>query len=139
VVPSVKAVTRAPVPIKSPAPFGGGVSARVMKVADQKQTDQGPGVIAGAPSVAFTLKFTNNSGKSISVNTVNVTATYGHDAPAPPANLSSDRPLHSLIKPGATATGVYAFVIPKANRGKVSLAVWYAQGKPTVVFSGSVS
>lgn len=139
VVPSVQVRTMPPVPISAPAAFGGGVSARVTKVADQKQTDQGPGVIAGAPAVAFTLEFTNHSGKPISVNTVNVTATYGHGAPAVPANLSSNRPLRNDIKSGGTATGVYAFVIPRADRAKVSLAVWYAQGKPTVVFSGAVS
>lgn len=139
VVPAVKTRTLPPVPIHSTAAFGGGVSARVTRVAEQKQTDQGPGVIAGAPAVAFTLRFANNSEKSISVNTVNVTATYGHSSPAVPANMSSNQPLRNDIKPGATATGVYAFVIPRADREKVALAVWYAQGKPTVVFSGSVS
>lgn len=139
VVPSVNTRTLPPVPMSSPAAFGGGVSARVTKAVDQKQTDQGPGVIARARAVAFTLRFTNHSGKPISVNTVNVTATYGHGSPAVPANLSSNEPLHNHIRPGGTATGVYAFVIPKANRGRVSLAVWYAQDKPTVVFSGSVS
>lgn len=139
VVPSVKTRTLPPVPINSPAAFGGGVSARVTKVADQKQTDQGPGVVAGAPAVAFTLEFTNNSGKPISVNTVNVTATYGHGSPAVPANQSSNEPLRNDVKAGGTAKGVYAFVIPKADRARVALAVWYAQGKPTVVFSGAVS
>jgi hypothetical protein len=127
------------VPITSPAAFGGGVSARVTKVADQTQTDQGRGVITGAPAVAFTVQFSNHSNKPVSVNTVNVTATYGNGTPAVPANVSSNQPLRNDLKPGGTASGVYAFAIPKSDRHKVSLMVWYAQGQPTVVFSGPVA
>ena len=139
VVPSIAISTRPAVPFASTGDFGGGVTVKVTKMADQTSSDSGPGTIKGQPAVAFTLAFTNKSGRTISVNTVNVTATYGSaHTPASPANSSSNTPLSGQVKPGDTATGVYAFAIPKADRDDVSLQLWYAQGQPVVVISGAV-
>lgn len=140
VVPSAAVTTKPAVPFSSAASFGGGVSVKVTKIADQTSSDTGPGTIKGEPAVAFTLSFRNDSGAAISVNTVNVTATYGSsDTPASSANSSSNAPFAGTVKPGGTATGVYAFAIPKNARGDVTLQLWYAQGKPVVVISGTVS
>ncbi len=140
VIPSVAVSTKAPVSFSEPGDFGGGVTVKVVKTADQTSTDTGPGSIQGQAVVAFTLEFTNRSSQPLPVNTVNVTATYGKaQTPASPANASTDTPLSGTIKPGASATGVYAFAIPKSARADVSLQLWYAQGKPVVVFAGTVS
>lgn len=127
-------------PFSSPGNFGDGVSVTVTKIVDQTSSDTGPGTIQGQPAVAFTLSFRNGSKAPISVNSVNVTATYGSaDTPASPANSSSNVPLSGTVKPAGTASGVYAFAIPKSARAAVTLQLWYAQGKPVVVISGRVS
>jgi hypothetical protein len=134
----VKVTTLAPVPITAPADFGGGVSVKVTKIADQSVTDTGPGSIKGQPAVAFTIQLSNQSKTTVSVNTVNVTAGYGNGSPASPVNESTNPPFKGEVKPGSTALGVYAFAIPTTERDKVSISLWYAQGQPTVVFSGPV-
>lgn len=139
-VPSVAISTKPAVPFSAPGDFGGGVTVKVTKSTDQTSSDTGPGSIKGQAAVAFTLAFTNGSGQVVPVDTVNVTASYGSaNTPASPVNASTNSPLSGRIKPGATATGVYAFAIPKDERTDVTLQLWYAQGKPVVVFSGSVS
>lgn len=139
VVPSLPEKTLPPVPLTAVANFGGGVSIKVTQIANQTSSDTGPGTIKGQAAVAFTLQLRNESKTTVSVNTVNVTAGYGAGTPASPVNLSSNPPFKGQVKPGGMATGVYAFAIPTTDRSHVSLTLWYAQGKPTVVFSGSAA
>jgi hypothetical protein len=135
-VPSVHATTLAPVALRATAQFGGGVSAQVAQIADQKVSDTGPGNIVGQPAVAFTIEIRNQSKNNVSLSTVNVTATYGSGTPASPANSASNSAFKGSVKPGGLAKGTYAFAIPTKDRDRVAVSIWYTQGKPTVVFSG---
>lgn len=139
VVPTHPAApTKSPVPIHSMAPFGGGVSARIVHVAHGTSSGNGPGEIAGQPQVTLTVVIKNGSPKSVPVDTVQVTATYANHQPAVPSNDENDRPLAGELKPGRSTTGTYSFVIPTAEQKQVTVAIWYRQDKPTLLFQGSV-
>ncbi len=91
----------------------------------------------GQPVVTFTLQLRNSSSTPISTNTVQVQVTYGAGhVPAVPANHATTTPFSGTLKPGDSATGTYAFAIPTNQQNDVTVAVWYAQGKPTVLLTG---
>jgi hypothetical protein len=134
------ATTLPATPIKATADFGSGVSAHVTKIADEKVTDTGPGIISGVPAAAFTIQLVNDSKATVSLSNVQVTASYGSDeTPASEANLSKARGFKGSMAPGATATGTYSFAIPTTDRSNVQVSIWYAPGQPTVLFTGAAS
>jgi hypothetical protein len=137
-VPSAKSATASPVPLSSPAALPGDITLRVTDTKTGKVSGQGPGVINGAAQVAFTLEFKNSSSRPFNMNTVEVNVTYGTaDTPAA-AVPSASKPFHGTLRPGATASAVYAFAIPTSEQDDVALTAWYKQGQPTVLFQGSV-
>jgi hypothetical protein len=139
-VPAVPVRTRPPVPPASVATFGGGVSARITKVASVKSAGTGPGEIRGAASVALTLTVTNGSARSLSLDTVAVSATYGADqTPASPSSGPPSAPFHGTVAARASASGIYVFEIPQNARGNVSVSISYTASAPTVFFQGALA
>jgi hypothetical protein len=113
------------------------MTARIVHLAHGKVTDKGPGVIVG-PAVTFTIELRNRGDAPVDVNTVQVTATYGtNKTPAVMTNQASTKPFTGTLAAGASERGTYAFAIPTAGQGHVTVTVWYAQGKPTVAFVGN--
>jgi hypothetical protein len=130
--------TAAPVPLASPAALPGNVTLQITNTAVGKVTGSGPGVIAGAAQVAFTLQFVNSSSRPFSIDTVQVNATYGSSStPAVPV-AAATKAFHGTLQSGASASAVYAFAIPASGRDDVAVTAWYAQGAPTVLFRGAV-
>jgi hypothetical protein len=137
-VPTLPGTTEPPTPLKSTATFGGGVSVHVTNIDYGTVTGSGPGVISGQPAVTFTLQITNDSPATIKIDTVQVNVTYGPDStPAVPSNAQSTQPFSGSLAAGKSATGTYAFSIPVPEQNDVSMTVWYNQGQPTVVLTGS--
>jgi hypothetical protein len=100
-----------PVPIGTPADFGGNVLVRVTQVTPVQLEGQGPGTTAG-PGVDVTVEVRNLSGSPFDLLGVAVTATYDDGTPAVPVPMASGPPLRGSVAPGSTATGQYAFRLP---------------------------
>lgn len=137
VVP-VPLVTLPATPLTATGRFGTGVAVRVLHIAYGTVTGSGPGVLSGRPTVTFTLAITNGSPAPISIDTVQVNASYGSTAtPAVAACCGDAQPFGGSLAAGRTATAAYAFAIPVPQQRDVELSVWYGQGVPTVVLTGS--
>ncbi len=137
-VPAVVTETKAAVAMTAASAFGHRVTARIVGHTAGTTVAHGPGQIAGAPSVSFTISIENGDDKPVPLDGVTVTASYGPSAL--PATLSDDSAtFHGPLRAGATATGTYTFDIPVEERRAVTLTVSYLPSEPTVVFTGSVA
>lgn len=136
-IPAVGVRTLPARPLTAQVPFGTGVSVRVTRITHGTVTDTGPGALTGRPTVVFHLELANGSPKTVLVNTVQVTASYGNsDTPAVPANGTTE-PFAGSLAAGKSTSGSYAFAVPVAGRERVDLTVSYRQGVPTVLLRGS--
>lgn len=133
-VPSVQAPVLAPLPVGRAARVGRGVSVRLDEIASTRVRAHGVGEVAG-PALAFTLVLRNASDKPVDLGSVNVTASRG-GVPAVPTAEAPTRPLAGFLAPGASRTGVYAFVAPRTGARSLRLEVTHASGQPVAVFTG---
>jgi hypothetical protein len=137
-VASVPLVTAPPTALHATATFGDGVTVHLTNITYDVVSGTGPGVIVGQPAVTFALQITNSSSTAISLDNVQVDVTYGTDAtPGVPANQGDTKPFSGSLATSKSASGTYEFSIPTDQQKNVSLTVWYAQGKPTVLLTGS--
>jgi hypothetical protein len=100
-----------------------GVAVRVTKITNVQVEATGPGDIAG-PGVAVHLTVTNSSTTTVDLDGFTVTASYGSkDRPASPGGTGTDSPLSGPLKPGAKASGVYVYTVPRAQADTVQIQV----------------
>jgi hypothetical protein len=129
--------TKDPVPLDESADFGTGLSIELTKIQSVKGEAKMPGEIAG-PALKVTLRATNDSKKSVSLDTVVVAVSYGEDR-TPAIELSDGRrPLKGNLKAGDAKNGVYVYNVPTDQRDDVRVEVSYTGEAPTVAFEGSV-
>jgi hypothetical protein len=131
--------THKPVPIKTAAPFGDGVTAKIVGVVPVQSVAQGPGEISG-PAIKVTISLKNGTKDAISVNQVTINVSYGKQA-SPASDIQGDpaaKPFHGTVGIGAIVRGTYVFDVPKNQRSDVSISVSYEALSPIVVFAGAV-
>jgi hypothetical protein len=127
-----------PVPIDQPATISPGLAAEITKFEAVQGVAKTPGERSG-PSVRITVTITNNTSKSVPLDTVNVTAYYGQEqTPAPELSSPGGSPLPASLAPGKTAAGVYIFRIAKDDRGHVRVEVDYSVDVQPLIFEGAV-
>lgn len=131
-------VTRPPVPIAAAATVGPGVTATVITIEPVTATAALPGEIAG-PAVRLTLAFQNSGSSPIDLGNVTVDLQDASASSATPLSGNGSAPFSGTAAPGASATGVYVFSLPAADRVGVSLYVTSNADLPVVVFTGDVS
>lgn len=132
-----KVVTRPAVPVNRPAEVERDLTVRIERTEAIEAKAILPGEVAG-PAVVIDLVADNKTSAPVDLSTVVVECT---DASGAPCNrISSDpaAPFAGSVAAGATATGRYVFVIPKDQRGSVSLVVTLTGDRPVVVFRGKV-
>ena len=96
----------------------------------------GPGEIGG-PSVRFTIRITNTTGKTFNLTNTVVNAYYGTSStPAVQLQQPGGKDFPTSVKTGASATGVFVFNIPKAQRAHVEVTVDTAVQNPVIAFKG---
>lgn len=133
-VPARARPTLPPVPVETPASFGGGVRARLAGIDPITVAGQGPGEVDG-PGVAVRVELTNGSRRAVSLDSATMSASYdGQEAAA--AGNDPAKPLAGRLAPGASTTGVYVFLVPVA-RTAVTYVLSYAPDQPVVVFTDS--
>lgn len=113
------------------------LKASVEKMEAVKGTADGPGEVGG-PSVRFTIKITNTTGKTYSLSNTVVNAYYGSaQSPAIPLRSPGGTNFPTSVKDGGSAAGVYLFNIPKASRGNVRVTLDTDVQNPVIAFDGA--
>jgi hypothetical protein len=97
----------------------------------------GPGEFSG-PALAVTVEITNTSSAPVSLNTVAVNL-YGGTARAATLKDGATAPFSGALAPGKTASAVYSFSVPVAQRKAVTMTVGVSAATGRAVFSGPVS
>lgn len=141
---SSEATAAAPAPqptktaeIAKPAVIVKALTAKVTDQAAVAGTAQGPGEIAG-PSVQFTIRISNTTGKTVDLASAVVNAYYGTDRT--PASQLEEPGGHSFpesVKDGDSATGVFVFTIPSSQRGTVLVTLDTSVANAVVAFKGA--
>jgi hypothetical protein len=125
------------VDLSEAAQVGNGVTARITRLEAIDGTGKGPGNIAG-PALRVTVRITNGTADTLSLDGVAVDMTHGADAlPASPLDDPSADPFTGVVQPGASADGVYVFTVPADDRDAITVTVGYQAGAPFMVFTGS--
>lgn len=140
---SAKAPSASPAPqptktasIARPATIVKALTAKVTKRAAVAGKAQGPGEIAG-PAVQFTIRITNTTGSTVDLRSAVVNAYFGaDDTPATQLEEPGGQPFPDSVRDGATATGVFVFTIPVAQRGSVSVTLDTSVANAVVAFKG---
>lgn len=123
--------------ISSPAPIAKSLTASVTKLEAVQGTASGPGEIAG-PSVRFTVRISNATGKSVSLANTVVNVYAGKDqSPAVELSGPGAKDLPASVASGSTATGVFVFNIPKSDRSQIVVTVDTSTANPVLAFKGS--
>lgn len=123
--------------ISSAAPIVKELTAEVTKMEAVQGKATGPGEIAG-PSVRFTITIKNSTAKKVDLSSTVVNAYAGSDsAPAIPLQGPGGKPFPSSVAAGSSATGVFVFNIPRADRGHVEVTVDTSVRNPVVAFKGA--
>jgi hypothetical protein len=113
------------------------LTATVVKMEAVTGTAEGPGEIGG-PSVRFTIRIANTTGKPFLLSNTVVNAYYGTDAtPAVQLHQPGGRDFPASVQNGASATGVFIFNLPTSARGDVRVTVDTSVRNPVVAFQGT--
>ena len=148
-VPKVKRVGQPNTPsVSAPAAkftgavkYPDGVSLVITKAEKGIETGHGPGVMAGREYVRFTVKLTNGSAKAVNLDQVVVTTTYGttKQLAAPVYTESAGTyDFTGSVKPGATATALYAFAVPTKQLNRVAMVVDFDGLHTSATYTGAV-
>jgi len=128
-----------PEPFDRPVTYPDGVRLAVTGIDQGRVSGQGPGVLAG-PKTTFHLRFTNGSGRAISLDQVVPTAEFGSPARlARPVYDDRTQDFGTTVRPGATATATYAFSIPEADLSHVVIHLDFDGRHVAATFRGSAT
>ena len=119
--------------ITKAAQLDNGVKIRVLSTKVAKVKPHGPGELGG-PAVVGRLQIENKSNRSINVDGVMVTLTYGRNQVAQPSTSDPSSPFRGRLKPGEARQGVYVFRVPRNSDSRVSFVVQYGAGSEVARF-----
>lgn len=129
--PAIAISSLPPVPVGDPAPFGGGLVAKVEKIDQIDVGAQGPGEIAG-PGVAVTVGLSNESPDPIDLGGVVVNAFTGDGTPASSNDGAPAAPATGSLPPNESRQGVYVFQVSREDAPSLTVEISYS-GSPNVV------
>ncbi len=119
-----------------------GLQLLITKASKATETGNGPGVFTGREFVNFTLKLTNGTTKDINLNNVVLTTYYGktRQLAAPVYTEGTGvSDFSGMVKPAAIATATYAFAVPVAALGAVTMVVDFDGTHTSAEYTGSVA
>ena len=129
----------APVALAQTSAYSNGVSARLVTIGTFDSEAHTPGELSG-PALAVTVELTNDGDAAVAVDTVGVNLYYGAEGtPAVRLRDGSTTPMRGRLAPGDSVTATYSFSVPADGRDVVTVAVSFAAGDGTALFSGPVS
>lgn len=124
--------------LKETADLPNEISIDITKVEAIETKAETPGEIAG-PAVVMYVSIHNGSAKKVNIDSVIVTLTDGADGLGQPTTSEPYQPFTGELAAGASAEGVYVFLIPTSDRHGLTLSVEYAAGQASAHFVGDVS
>jgi hypothetical protein len=136
-VPSRVQPVAPPAPIGSDAPFGGGITTRIISIKRIHAQANGPGEISG-PAVQVTFEIRNQSKKKIDLGSVTANEVDSKGAPGVPMGSSPASPFRGSLAPGGRAKGTYVFSTRSQRSGKVTVTLSYSVDAPILQFVGDV-
>jgi hypothetical protein len=139
--PNTPSVSAPAAKFNAPVTYPDGVTLVITKAEKKVETGHGPGVMAGRAYVRFTLKLTNGSTKAVNLNQVVVTTTYGttKQLAAPVYTESAGTyDFSGTVKPGASATALYAFAVPTKQLNRVAMVVDFDGLHTSATYTGAV-
>lgn len=124
-----------PVDIRESAPIDSGAKAQIVKISSVTSEAESPGEISG-PAIQVTIQISAGS-KDVDLRDVVVNGYYGSDlTPALPVAKPGGRPFAGTLSGGEETTGVYVFNVPTADRGDVTIELFYSSSQAPVLFKG---
>jgi hypothetical protein len=135
---SPRPVAKAKRRLTDPVPLAAGATAEVTRIEAVRSRAEIPGEIS-APALRFTVRATAGDSR-LDLTPIVVNAYYG-DGRTPAISMGSPgaEPFSGRLPAGKSATGVFVFNVPVAERGRVHLEFsWSPQQKP-VILTGDVS
>ncbi len=127
-------------PFQDQVRYADGIVVRAAAVRQGVVKATGPGQLTGKPVTSFSVVFTNRSAKPLDLTRVAVDVEYGQPPQAAPAVYDGVVQDFSVkVPPGATARAAYAFSIPVADLGAVTMRVRFDPEYGAATFVGRVS
>ncbi|SDP38127.1 hypothetical protein SAMN04489867_2252 [Pedococcus dokdonensis] len=139
--PNTPSVSAPGAKFTAPVTYPDGVKVTLTKAEKGIEKGHGAGVMNGREYVRFTVKLTNGSTKAVNLNQVVVTTTYGASAQlAAPVYTDSagTYDFSGTVKPGASATALYAFAVPVKQLNRVTMVVDFDGLHTSATYSGAV-
>lgn len=137
-VPVDEVSTAPAAPLTETADFGTGMTLRIERIESVEGAARGPGEIGG-PALRLTLRMSNDSDATVSLESVVVDATAGPDrTPAPTLSGPGAKLFEGEVPAGGSTTGVYVFAVPEDARDQLRVVVSYSSGAPAVALTGAV-
>ncbi|TDN90827.1 uncharacterized protein DUF4352 [Microbacterium sp. BK668] len=130
-----------PVTPAEPVAYPDGVTVRIAEVSYAEETATGPGSFPGRAFARLSLQLTNGSPEPIDLGTSVLTVLDKDGQPVAPvyAEEAEVRDFSGTLRPGSTATAVYAFAIPEESRSAITLVVDFDAAHTSAVFRGGLS
>jgi hypothetical protein len=129
----------------SPAGFAGPVrypdhvDVSVLKVTQGVTSGNGAGMRPGRPMTTLQIRFANRSTRPVDLNQVVVTAVYGAKRQlAAPVYDAATADFYGTARAGQSVTASYAFSIPTADLGDVTLSIDFDGLHAAAVFHGAL-
>ena len=97
-----------------------------------------PGETSGT-AVVVTVDVTNKGTSAADVDSAWVQLTASDGTLGIPTTAGNPHPLSGTVAPGATSTGSYVFMLPKAKGRTVTVSVIHSAAAPAAIFKGRVS
>lgn len=117
--------------------FDTGMVIEIVAVDAIEVSAETPGEVDGS-AVRVTVSASNGSTEPQSVDSAVVTVETA-DEYGVGTTAGNPSPLAGTVAPGATASGVYIFMLDPAADREITVSVNYAAGEPVAVFTGTTS
>ncbi|ALX66284.1 hypothetical protein [Microbacterium sp. XT11] len=118
--------------------FETGVSVVVSSVTAVTVEAQTPGEVSGS-AVVVEVTASNESDEAQDLESAVVMLSADDGEVGVGTTAGDPEPLAGSVKPGASVTGRYVFMLGSAKDRAVTVSVNYAAGEPVAIFSGKVS
>lgn len=125
-----------------PVTYSDGVTLSVRKAVKDVEEGHGAGTFAGRELVVLDLEFRNGTKAAMKLDQVILTAFYGKERQLAPTVYAPNVDFSDFggtLAAGKSAQARYAFAIPSAQLGAVTLVIDFDGAHASTVFTGKVS
>ncbi len=136
-VASRAVTTQAAVALTATAHFSSSVSVALGSITPVNGKAHLPGEVSG-PALSLRIRVANRSGAALDLSNAAVAVVGAGNKPEGQLAYNGSSRFPASLAAGKTATGVYVFTVPVADRSHLQVSISYTAGVPVVFFVGSV-